>query len=74
MGFEYEIHYKSGAENVVADALLRVTQAELLMVAISTIQSNLLDLIKGSWTTNSALQHIIHHKQQNAYSFSNYQT
>jgi len=42
-------------------------------MAISTIQSDLLDLIKGAWTTDPALQHIIHQKQQNADSFPKYQ-
>jgi len=74
MGFEYEIHYESGAENVVADALSRVTWSELLLMAISTIQSDLLDLIKGASTTDPALQHIIHQKQQNADSFPKYKS
>lgn len=41
MGFSYEIQYKSGTENKVADALSRVNGAELLLMAISVIQSDL---------------------------------
>ena len=49
MGFDYTILYKSGVENVVADALSRVTSASLLLMVISHIQSNLLQLIEQSW-------------------------
>jgi len=48
MGFPYEIDYRSGRENVVVDALSRVSAAELLALAI-TAHSNLLDLIKQSY-------------------------
>jgi len=43
------------------------------MMAISTIQSYLFDLIERAWTTEPALQHFIHQKQQNANSFPKYQ-
>lgn len=41
MGFDYEIEYKSGSENAVADALSRVSGAELLYMALSVLDSNL---------------------------------
>ena len=49
MGFQYEIHYKSGAENTMVDALSRVPGAEVLTCVVSSIHSNVLDLIKASY-------------------------
>ena len=42
MGYDYEINYKKGRENVVADALSRVNSSELMFMAISTISSDLM--------------------------------
>jgi len=64
MGFQYEIHYKKGAENTVADALSRVPGAEILSMAVSSIQSNVLDFIKASYALDSNLQHIQDQLQQ----------
>ena len=46
MGFEYEIQYKSGQENVVADALSRGQGAELLPMAVTTAHFDLMNLIE----------------------------
>lgn len=46
MGFDYIIQYKSGTENIVANALSGVQGAELLLVALSTINSELFTLIE----------------------------
>ena len=73
MGYDYIIQYKSGAENTVADALSRVSSATLLLMALSQIQSNLLQLIEHSWQTDPHLQLIIQQKQQNAALFPKYQ-
>ena len=58
MGFQYEIHYRIGAENTVADALSRVPGAEVLTVAVSSIHSNVLDLIKASYLLDPNIQQI----------------
>jgi len=50
MGFDYTIHYKSGVQNVVADSLSRVSVSSLLLMSISHILSDLLQLIENSWT------------------------
>ena len=47
--FDYEIQYKSGKENQVADALPRVSGSNVLLMAISVIDTNLESLIKTSY-------------------------
>ena len=49
MGIYYEIQYKSGSENLVADALSRVHGSELLCIAISLTSSDLEQQIKDSY-------------------------
>lgn len=48
MGYIYEIHYKKGQENAAAEALSRMPSAEVLFLAISVIQTDILDKIKAS--------------------------
>jgi len=59
MGFNYIIQYKSGVDNIVADALSRVSGASLLLMAISHSQADLMQLIEHSWSSDPYLQHII---------------
>lgn len=59
LGFDYEINYKKGVDNKVADALSRVTHAELLQMAVLSIHSDLYELIKGSWTQDAQFKGII---------------
>jgi len=58
MGFQYEIHCRREAENAVADALSRVPRAEVLSLAVSSIHSNVLDLIKASYLLDSNIQQV----------------
>lgn len=46
MDFSYDIHYKSGSENLAADALSRVTGAEIMFLALLVLDSNLSSLSK----------------------------
>jgi len=55
MGFSYEIQYKSGVENVVVDALLRISGSELLLLALSTIHLDMMSLIKKAWYSDPTL-------------------
>lgn len=64
MGFDYEVCYKKGKENVVADALSRISGAELLQIAVSSISGGLLDEIKSSWQQDSKLASLIDTLQQ----------
>jgi len=62
MGFDYEIHYKSGIENKVADTLSRIPGSSLLLITISTIQSDLIQLNEQSWSSDPYLQMIMQRK------------
>lgn len=65
LGFDYEIQYKQGKENLVADALSRVTNAEVLCLAISVVSSDIETLIGDSYTLDVQLTSLIDKLQQN---------
>ena len=48
MGYDYEISYKKGRENVLADALSIVPLSELVLMAISAISSDLMTQIQAT--------------------------
>ncbi|GKA80245.1 retrotransposon-related protein [Tanacetum coccineum] len=61
LGFDYEISYNKGSDNVVADALSRLTNgSELNSLILSTITSELLQKVQGSYANDPDLQKIIH--------------
>ena len=59
MGFDYEISYKQGNDNQAADGLSRISGAQLLSLTISTLQTDLLDQVKASWSIDPKLQQLI---------------
>ncbi|KAD5317318.1 hypothetical protein E3N88_17264 [Mikania micrantha] len=64
MGYNYEIAYKKGSENLVADGLSRVSGLALFSMGISSIDPLLLTRIKSSWSTDVQLQELIVKCQQ----------
>lgn len=58
MGLSYVIHYKKGKENVAADALSRATHGELLQLTVSSISTELWDLIHKAYLTDESLQQL----------------
>jgi hypothetical protein len=59
LGFDYEISDKQGKENMVADALFQEASWEGLLMAISTVSTELLQQIKESWEQDSSIQQLI---------------
>lgn len=50
MGFDYEIQYKKGSENKAVDALSKLSGADLLTLVVSSICTDMMDIIKRSYT------------------------
>nr|GEZ76877.1 retrotransposable element Tf2 [Tanacetum cinerariifolium] len=73
VGFDYEILYKKGAENVVADALSRIhSEAETLQMGVTTLSSELYDRIKKGWQDDNELKGKIEKLQSNSDSTKHY--
>lgn len=63
LGYDYEIIYKKGIENVAADALSRLPE-QAALAAISTPIFGGLDDIRAELATNDTAQEIIYKLQQ----------
>ncbi|GJY35391.1 reverse transcriptase [Tanacetum coccineum] len=73
LGFDYEISYKKGSENIVADALSRVEgSTELNSLILSTITSDLLQKVKDSYVQDSGIQEKIKQLVDGTYSSDKY--
>ena len=64
MGFDYEIQYKAGRQNNVADALSRVQGSELLFLAILVVDSNVAQAITNSYNLDINTQLLISKLEQ----------
>lgn len=58
-GYNFEIRYKQGKDNIVVDALSRVTGSELLSMVLSQEYSGFYDSLKLLWETDPHLRKII---------------
>jgi hypothetical protein len=72
LGYDYDIEYKQGRENVSVDALSRIPNKEVYALTTSTISTGLLAKIKKSDEGNAAVQEIIKYLQESTNSHSYY--
>ncbi|GJW42420.1 retrotransposon-related protein [Tanacetum coccineum] len=59
LGFDYEIKYKKGADNVAADALSRIGRQGVLFNMLAGTSNELMDAVIATWTSDSSLQAVI---------------
>ncbi|XP_010491426.2 PREDICTED: uncharacterized protein LOC104769009 [Camelina sativa] len=57
--FDYEIQYRQGKDNIAADALSRVEGAEVLHMAMSVLECDLLKDIQAHYATDAELKKLI---------------
>ncbi|GJW64950.1 retrotransposon-related protein [Tanacetum coccineum] len=68
MGYHYEISYKKGSENIVADALSRVSGGtELNSLVLTSISSDLLQQVKDSYANDLVLKVVVQQLQTKNY-------
>ena len=65
MGYDYEITYKNGKDNIVADSLSRTFDDQGSLSTISMHVPNWLQSVQQGYVTNSSLSHIIQHLDNN---------
>jgi len=59
LGFDYEIEFRSGKENIAVDALSSISNNELHALTLSTIEASVLENIKQLWQEDNRIQAII---------------
>ena len=58
MGYDFELLFRKGSSNTVADAFSR--QPEVQLSALTVVTSDLMQIIQQSWISDSDLVHLMH--------------
>jgi hypothetical protein len=69
-GYDYEIIYKKGKENVVVDALSRKYEEEGSLFSLSFIVPYWLQVVHQEWLQDPKISHLIQQLQHHSPSFS----
>ena len=72
MGFDYEVQYKKGRDNVVADALSRRPQEGSVVATMVTITTSLIRDIQQGWQQDAHVQELIQKISTNDQQYTNY--
>ncbi|GKC80683.1 putative mitochondrial protein [Tanacetum coccineum] len=71
--YDYEIIYKKGSKNVVADALSRMdSSGEFLQISIFSISSSVWEKVNYSWKNNLDTQNLIKSLEHHSYKGNKY--
>jgi len=72
LGFDYDIEYKKGRENVVADGLSRSSSCGVFTMVMSTVSTTIMNEVRKSWELDNVVQGIIKDLQDNPNSHPHY--
>ena len=72
MGYDFEVQYKLGKENVAADALSRVSGSQLLHISLPQAHQGFFDFLKLLWQTDPHLSKLIMELKTNKLSHPQY--
>jgi len=59
LGYDYEIEYRQGKENMATNILFRVSSGKLYALTVSMISTSVMEEIRRSWEKDSSIQIII---------------
>jgi len=72
LGYDYDIEYKQGRENVPANALSRIPNNKVYALTTSIVSTNLMDEIRKLYKRDRTIQDIIKSLQVSSSSHHNY--